>query len=430
MQDLPQFERCIRFASLSDVGMRRKNNQDATNTLVSSDESFWRKRGHLFLVADGMGAHAAGELASKLAADSIPHSYSKDLETEPVPALRQAIIEANETIYQRGRADLEFQGMGTTCSTLLMLPEGAIAAHVGDSRIYRLRDGQLDQLSFDHSLVWEMQATGRVSPEAAEMHLPKNIITRSLGPNPTVQIDLEGPFPIFVGDVYLLCSDGLTGPISDQQIGTILGCMPPAEAARTFIDLANLRGGPDNISVVVVKVDHPPVAQDDMNTTQTPSLNGIPFVWITAVLLSIVTVVLFVLQKPFWGIFCGIGAIVAGIVAILRQLDPHQDETANVQPVQMFGRGPYRSYDCKPSTNTAENFANMAAELRQTADQNGIAIEWQNYDTIIERASEAIRNDDLKAGIYHYCQGISFLVAAFKNRNSTQQTSDSHVDLF
>ena len=96
----------------------------------------------------------------------------------------------------------------------------------------------------------------------------------------------------------------------------------------------------------------------------------------------------------------------------------------------MFGRGPYRSYDCKPSTNTAENFANMVAELRQTAEQNGIPIEWQNYDTIIERASEAIHNNDLKGGIYHYSRGISFLVAAFKNRNSAQQISDSHVDLF
>jgi serine/threonine protein phosphatase PrpC len=430
MQNLPQFERCIRFASLSDVGMRRKNNQDATNTLVSSDEAFWRKRGHLFLVADGMGAHAAGELASKLAADSIPHSYSKDLATEPVPALRQAMIEANETIFQRGQVDLEFQGMGTTCSTLLLLPEGAIVAHVGDSRIYRLRNGQLDQLSFDHSLVWEMQATGRVSPEAAEMHLPKNIITRSLGPNPTVQIDLEGPFPIIVGDVYLLCSDGLTGPISDQQIGTILGCMPPAEAARTLIDLANLRGGPDNISVVVVQVDHPPVAQNNVNTMETSPPNGIPFTWITAFLLSIVAIVLFVLQEPFWGVFCGIGATVAGIIAILQKFDSNEEDTLVAQPVQMFGRGPYRSYDCKPSTNTVENFANMVAELRQTAEQNGTPIEWQNYDTIIERASESIHNNDLKGGIYHYSRGISFLVAAFKNRNSAQQISDSHVDLF
>jgi len=265
-KEFPQFERCIRFASLTDTGMRRKNNQDSLNSLVSSDETFWRQRGHLFLVADGMGAHAAGELASKLAADSIPHYYSKDLDSEPVVALRQAIIEANNIIFQRGQANLEFQGMGTTCSILLLLPEGAIVAHVGDSRIYRLRNGQLDQLSFDHSLVWEMQAAGRVSAEAAEMHLPKNIITRSLGPNRSVQIDLEGPFPIFPGDVYLLCSDGLTGPISDQQIGTILGCMPPEEATRTLIDMANLRGGPDNISVTVVQVDHPPVAQSDRDS--------------------------------------------------------------------------------------------------------------------------------------------------------------------
>ena len=431
-KEFPQFERCIRFASLTDTGMRRKNNQDSLNSLVSSDETFWKQRGHLFLVADGMGAHAAGELASKLAADSIPHSYSKDLDSEPVVALRQAIIDANNIIFQRGQANLEFQGMGTTCTILLLLPEGAVVAHVGDSRIYRLRNGQLDQLSFDHSLVWEMQAAGRVSAEAAEMHLPKNIITRSLGPNRAVQIDLEGPFPILAGDVYLLCSDGLTGPISDQQIGTILGCMPPEEAARTLIDMANLRGGPDNISVIVVQVDHPPVAQSNRGDSEdNHSSKGRPIAWIAAAIFSFLAIaVLFLVREdPMYAIPFGIGAIVAVIVAILQALDHGSEETSMIQPVRMLGGAPHRSYDCKPSINTAENFENMAAELKQTANHMELEVEWQTYESIMERASEAISNDDLKNGIFHYCQGISFLYAAFKNRDSAEQTSDSHVDL-
>jgi protein phosphatase len=412
--------------------MRRKNNQDSLNFLVSSDETFWRQRGHLFLVADGMGAHAAGELASKLAADSIPHSYSKDLDSEPVAALQQAIIEANDIIFQRGQANLEFQGMGTTCSILLLLPEGAVVAHVGDSRIYRLRNGQLDQLSFDHSLVWEMQAAGRVSAEAAEMHLPKNIITRSLGPNRTVQIDLEGPFPILAGDVYLLCSDGLTGPISDQQIGTILGCMPPEEAARTLIDMANLRGGPDNISVIVAQVDHPPVAQNNRDRADNKPSKRPPIAWIAAAIFSLLAIAVY-----FWVpeddrkyvIPFGIGAIVAVIVAILQARDHESEETSVMQPVRMLGEAPHRSYDCKPSINTAENFANMAAELKQTASQMELEVEWQIYDSIMERANEAMSNHDFKNGIFHYCEGISFLYAAFKNRNAEEQTSDSHVDL-
>ena len=100
--------------------MRRKNNQDSKNLLVSSDEEFWKKRGHLFVVADGMGAHAAGELASKLATDSIPHLFSKDLEKDPITALHHAVTTANATIHQRGQAEPEFTGMGTTCSTLLL----------------------------------------------------------------------------------------------------------------------------------------------------------------------------------------------------------------------------------------------------------------------------------------------------------------------
>ena len=438
-KEFPQFERCIRFASLTDTGMRRKNNQDSLNSLVSSEETFWRQRGHLFLVADGMGAHAAGELASKLAADSIPHSYSKDLDSEPVAALQQAIIEANDIIFQRGQANLEFQGMGTTCSILLLLPEGAVVAHVGDSRIYRLRDGQLDQLSFDHSLVWEMQAAGRVSAEAAEMHLPKNIITRSLGPNRTVQIDLEGPFPILAGDVYLLCSDGLTGPISDQQIGTILGCMPPEEAARTLIDMANLRGGPDNISVIVAQVDHPPVAQNDRDRADSHSSKGVPIAWIAAAIFSLLAIAvsywMFVVPEApklsdiKYAIPFALGAIVAVIVAVLKARDHESEDPSVMQPVRMLGKAPHRSYDCKPSINTAENFANMAAELKQTASQMELEVEWQIYDSIMERANEAMSNHDFKNGIFHYCEGISFLYAAFKNRNAEEQTSDSHVDL-
>ena len=106
-----------------------------------------------------------------------------------------------------------------------------------------------------------MQAAGKISGSATDLHLPKNIITRSLGPAPQVQIDLEGPFTVQKGDIYLLCSDGLSGQISDHEIGAIIGCLPPAESAQILVDLANLRGGPDNITVIVVQVDHAPVAK-------------------------------------------------------------------------------------------------------------------------------------------------------------------------
>ncbi len=198
-----------------------------------------------------MGAHAAGELASKLAAGGIPHTYHKLLDHVPPEALRQAVIESNAHIHGRGEANAEFHGMGTTTSVLVLLPQGAIVAHVGDSRVYRFRHGRLEQLTFDHSLVWEMMATGQLPAGDVANFIPKNIITRSLGPHAEVKVDLEGPFGLEAGDVFLLCSDGLTGQVKDEQIAAILGSMAPARRPAPCVDLANLQGGPDNITVLV-----------------------------------------------------------------------------------------------------------------------------------------------------------------------------------
>ena len=148
----------ISFMARSDIGMRRSNNQDAYVTLPAEDDAVWRDRGHIFVVADGMGAHAAGELASKLAADGVVHHYRKLRQISPPEAILKAFRDTNGEIHSRGQANSEFHNMGTTCSALLLLPQGALAAHVGDSRVYRVRGARLEQLTFDHSLVWEMRA--------------------------------------------------------------------------------------------------------------------------------------------------------------------------------------------------------------------------------------------------------------------------------
>ena len=170
---------------------------------------------------------------------------------------KQAIVEANDQIHERGQASTDFNGMGTTASTLVLLPQGAIVGHVGDSRVYRLRGTTLHQLTFDHSLVWEMKAAGHFSGDEAPPFVPKNIITRSLGPHADVNVDLEGPFPLELGDTFLLCSDGLSGQVTDQEIGLILGSLSPQEAVRALVDLANLRGGPDNVTVLISRVSGP-----------------------------------------------------------------------------------------------------------------------------------------------------------------------------
>ena len=187
--------------------------------MLAESKTAWQRQGHFFAVADGMGAHAAGELASKLAVELIPHHYAKYREMAPPEALHRAINETNAEIFRRGQANIEFRSMGTTCSVLTLLPEGAVVAHVGDSRVYQLSGDQLYQLTFDHSLVWEMQAAGKVTDETARSGvIPKNVITRSLGPNASVQIDLEGPFPIRTGNRFLLCSDGLSGQIMASAV--------------------------------------------------------------------------------------------------------------------------------------------------------------------------------------------------------------------
>src|SRR5262249_34139994 len=192
------------------------------------------------MVADGMGAHAVGELASKLAIDIIPHTYTKYAHEGPAAALRKAFVEANLSIHNRGQQNREFAGMGTTGTALLLRPEGVWIGHVGDSRAYRIRAGQIEQLSFDHSLHWELARRQHINPDKLQ-GIPSNVIVRSLGPEPLVQVDVEGPHLVCGGDIYVLCSDGLSGPLSDHEIGAIATVLPPAEACRFLVDLANLR---------------------------------------------------------------------------------------------------------------------------------------------------------------------------------------------
>jgi protein phosphatase len=248
------WEDVIVDAAATDTGMRRSNNQDSYRIVRASSPEAWRHRGHLFMVADGMGAHAVGELASKLACDNIPHNYTKSKQGTPTEAVTKAYKEVGALIHSRANANKEFQGMGTTCSTLVLLPAGALIAHVGDSRVYRVRGTQIDQLSFDHSLVWELVRRNHLSPEQALRAVPRNVITRSLGPDPTVEVDIEGPLPVEPGDVYVICSDGLSGPVTDPEIGAFAANFHPDEGCRYMLHLANLRGGHDNITVILVRV--------------------------------------------------------------------------------------------------------------------------------------------------------------------------------
>ncbi len=419
----------LHVASLSDVGMRRTNNQD--NLCVSFSSSFeqYQRRGHLLIVADGMGAHAAGELASKIAVDTIPHLFGKYLDSPTPEALRRAIIDTNTEIHRRGEANQEFYNMGTTCSCLLLLPEGAVAAHVGDSRVYRLRGGILEQLTFDHSLVWEMRASGQLAGKDDFLKIPKNVITRSLGPYPSVNVDLEGPFPIQVGDVYLLCSDGLTGPVADDEIGAILGSLPPNEAAQTLVDIANLRGGPDNSTVIIAKVLHPQLATQGSSSSNNNSYDdrGRIKPWpIVLGLASLVTAAIFLwllnnigIAVTFFsfGVICLIWSLVQAVLATSQS-------SATTASGVRYGRGPYVAVDCSASGWAfIDKLKQMIQEILQVIQDKNWKIDQSRWQHLSAAANQASEQKNLPVAIREYARATIFLMDQLRGQDSAGDTA-------
>jgi PPM family protein phosphatase len=234
-----------RMAVVSDTGRRRRRNEDA---FVCAPP--------LFAVADGMGGAQAGEVASGLAAAVLEEAAGEERGEERVASLIQ---EANRRVFQRSNEDAATSGMGTTMTVALVdSSSGTIAfGHVGDSRAYRVRDGRLEQLTHDHSLVGELVRSGRLSAEEAEMHPQRSVITRAIGTEPDVDVDTF-TIPARPGDLFLLCSDGLTDMIPDREILSILdGSEDLDAAARTLVDAANTAGGEDNITVVLFQMAVP-----------------------------------------------------------------------------------------------------------------------------------------------------------------------------
>lgn len=310
----------VEHACRTDVGVRRSHNQDAYGIHMASDPERWREQGHVFIVADGMGGHAVGEKASAKAVRDIPHLIRKLTQDGPAPAMRKAYLEANAGIHSIGQENPEFRGMGTTATTLWLRPEGAFIGHVGDSRVYRLRGTKLEQLTFDHSAVWELARRQGIKPD--QLHgVRANVILRSLGPEPLVEVDVEGPHPLQAGDTFLICSDGLSGQLSDYEIGAIVSALTPKEATEFLVELANLRGGPDNVTVLIVRVGGEPLP-----TEPVAKKNGVPklpwHVWAMAggMMLALAALGLFAADLPGTKLIFGLGtlAVVAGLGGLLR----------------------------------------------------------------------------------------------------------------
>lgn len=237
----------LRSGAATDTGQVRANNQDAV--LIAEP---------VFAVADGMGGHAAGEIASQVAVESLQESQVTSLDS-----LVEAVREANRSVWQRASDDPELHGMGTTLCAIALVPgeagadEQIVVVNVGDSRVYQFHDGELTQLTDDHSLVEDLVREGRLSPQEARTHPQRNILTRVLGNDSDVEVDswLVDPHR---GDRFLLCSDGLFNEVDDDKIASVLRRLAdPDDAAHELVTLAIQGGGRDNVSVVVVDViDH------------------------------------------------------------------------------------------------------------------------------------------------------------------------------
>ncbi len=235
----------IECGARSDQGRVRTSNEDSFVANV---------RSKIFLVADGMGGHAAGEIASRMTAEKVEEIVSKAVpESGMEEILQLAVQEANTSVHEAQKARVEYRGMGSTLTALALSDHCYHIAQVGDSRAYLLRDRDLIQLTQDHSLVWPLYASGMIAKEDISRNPRKNLITRSIGTQPQVEADIQTGV-VYEGDLFLLCSDGLTDVLSDTQISRILlnGSTDPQELSDLLVAAANSGGGPDNVTVVTV----------------------------------------------------------------------------------------------------------------------------------------------------------------------------------
>ena len=259
----------LEIVNMSDVGRRRPHNEDST---LSDAET------GLMVLADGMGGYKAGEVASAIAVTTVHHEVLAGLDqikqekprghaalSPQSQVVKDAIITANSGIYRTAQRDPQCQGMGTTIVTALFYNNSVTIAHVGDSRLYRLRGDEFSQITRDHSLIQELIDRGLYTPEEAALNTPKNLVTRALGIEPDVNVDIAEQ-PVVPGDIFLLCSDGLNDMVDDEEIHLTLSKYSAnlVQAVEELIRLANARGGKDNTSIILIR------AKEDFSASQGP----------------------------------------------------------------------------------------------------------------------------------------------------------------
>lgn len=240
----------MKFFSVTDVGMKRTVNQD----YVYCSENEIGKLPNLFIVADGMGGHKAGDFASKFCVESVTSYVANCKELTSISILEGAIQYANSQLREKALNDSELEGMGTTFVAATIRDNRMIVANVGDSRLYHLNQQEMKQVTKDHSLVELMVENGELDPSEAKFHPNKNVITRAIGSNATVSADFF-EIDLDEGDIILLCSDGLSNMLDDVEIYQIIKQMSPdlEGAANELVRRANENGGKDNIAIIIIE---------------------------------------------------------------------------------------------------------------------------------------------------------------------------------
>ena len=435
----------IRYASITDVGVKRSHNQDACAAQPAADENVWRVQGHIFVVADGMGGHAVGEKASAKAIRDIPLTYSKHVGQEGVvSAIRRAFTEANADIFDIGIKNPEFKGLGTTTTALFLRPEGAWIGHVGDSRAYRIRSGKVEQLTFDHSWVWEIARRQGIDPDQLG-DFKKNVIVRSLGPDEEVEVDIEGPHPLIPGDSFLLCSDGLSNEVTADEMGAVVSTMPPEEAAKFLIALANVRGGRDNITCLIVQVppDERAASSKNILLVKGPGFlrkalrawdRIVPWSYTFLLLGSLCAMAVLILKsQDLPGVvpvfFAATVLILAGIVGLILHLKHGAHSATDAASSNNNGElHVYKGYSFDIGQPLFDRFAAKEAEIKIELDKRPNTIDWSKYQKLSDEAALNLGKSEPLAAFRYRCLAFQLLASAYNQDRNKEESFKPNWD--
>lgn len=238
----------------TDLGRVRENNEDKYEFFVPTDEATLAAKGAVFVVCDGMGGHEAGQIASELATKTFIDVYLNHPASETESALRGAASAANRYVYDVSTSVPSRRGMGTTLTALILVQDDAYFCHIGDSRLYRVRDGELQQVTEDHTWIEQAIRQGTITPDEADTHPYRHVLSRAVGTESHVACDVER-IGLESGDVFLLCSDGLNNHVTDEEIRGALANMGPSSACWHLVGRALFGGGSDNCTVLCVRVE-------------------------------------------------------------------------------------------------------------------------------------------------------------------------------